>query len=87
MSAEGLAAGNLVAAMVAIITSAGILLATHPVQMETALQMALGLLVNVGLRRPILLSRRPFEFGDKKEIPPAPYGPLAGDGKGGGKPQ
>ena len=47
--------------------------------------MALGLLVNVGLRRPILLSRRPFEFGDKKEFPPAPYGPLAGDGKGVGK--
>ena len=38
---------------------------------------ALGLLVNVGQRRPILLSRRPFEHGDKKEKPPTPYGPLA----------
>ncbi len=28
---------------------------------------ALGLLVNVGLRRPISLSRRPFEHGEKKE--------------------
>ncbi len=37
---------------------------------------ALGLLVNVGQRRPILLSRRPFEFGRKKDKPPAPYGPL-----------
>ena len=38
--------------------------------------MALGLLVNVGLRRPILLNRRPFEYGERKEKPPAPYGPL-----------
>jgi len=38
---------------------------------------ALGLLVNVGQRRPILLGRRPFEYGQKKEKPPAPYGPLA----------
>lgn len=38
---------------------------------------ALGLLVNVGQRRPILLNKRPFEFGKKKEKPPAPYGPLA----------
>ena len=38
---------------------------------------ALGLLVNVGQRRPMLLNRRPFEYGPKKEKPPAPYGPLA----------
>jgi len=38
---------------------------------------ALGLLVNVGQRRPILLGRRPFEHGPKKEKPPTPYGPLA----------
>jgi len=38
---------------------------------------ALGLLVNVGQRRPILLGKRPFEHGPKKEKPPAPYGPLA----------
>ena len=37
---------------------------------------ALGLLVNVGQRRPILLGKRPFEFGERKEKPPAPYGPL-----------
>ena len=42
---------------------------------------ALGLLVNVGQRRPILLGKRPFEHGPKKEKPPAPYGPL-GDGSG-----
>ena len=42
---------------------------------------ALGLLVNVGQRRPILLGRRPFEYGERKEKPPAPYGPL-GDGSG-----
>ncbi|MGB2821270.1 MAG: FtsW/RodA/SpoVE family cell cycle protein [Phycisphaerae bacterium] len=41
--------------------------------------VALGVLVNVGQRRPILLGRRPFEFGEKKEKPPAPYGPLADD--------
>ena len=41
--------------------------------------VALGLLVNVGMRRPILLGRRPFEFGQKKEKPPAPYGPVADD--------
>lgn len=39
--------------------------------------MALGLLVNVGQRRPIDLGKRPFEFGQRKEKPPAPYGPLA----------
>jgi rod shape-determining protein RodA len=38
--------------------------------------LALGLLVNVGQRRPILLGKRPFEFGEKKEKPPAPYGPF-----------
>lgn len=38
---------------------------------------ALGLLVNVGQRRPILLSRRPFEYGEKKDKPPSPYGPFA----------
>ena len=38
--------------------------------------IALGLLVNVGQRRPILLGKRPFEFGEKKEKPPAPYGPF-----------
>ncbi|MBI5723236.1 MAG: FtsW/RodA/SpoVE family cell cycle protein, partial [Planctomycetes bacterium] len=38
---------------------------------------ALGLLVNVGQRRPILLSRRPFEYGRKKDKPPSPYGPFA----------
>jgi len=42
---------------------------------------ALGLLVNVGQRRPILLSQRPFEYGEKREKPPAPFGPLAGTGK------
>lgn len=41
--------------------------------------VALGLLVNVGMRRPIILSRRPFEFGERKEKPPQPYGPLADD--------
>ena len=39
--------------------------------------VALGLLVNVGQRRPILLGRRPFEHGEKKDKPPAPYGPLS----------
>lgn len=38
---------------------------------------AVGLLVNVGQRRPILLSRRPFEHGEKKEKAPQPFGPLA----------
>ena len=49
---------------------------------------ALGLLVNVGMRRPILLSQRPFEHGDKREKPArfesrgataggAPQGPTA----------
>jgi len=38
---------------------------------------ALGLLVNIGQRRPILLGRRPFEYGERGEKPPAPYGPLA----------
>ena len=38
---------------------------------------ALGLLVNVGQRRPILLGKRPFEFGEKREKPPAPYGPFS----------
>jgi len=39
--------------------------------------MALGLLVNVGQRRPMLLGKRPFEFGEKKEKPPSPYGPFS----------
>lgn len=38
--------------------------------------LALGLLINVGQRRPIILSRRPFEYRQKKEKPPAPYGPF-----------
>jgi rod shape-determining protein RodA len=38
---------------------------------------AVGLLVNVGLRRPILLSRRPFEHGEKREKPPGVTGPIA----------
>jgi rod shape-determining protein RodA len=38
--------------------------------------IALGLLVNVGQRRPVLLGKHPFEFGQKKEKPPAPYGPF-----------
>ncbi len=38
---------------------------------------AVGLLVNVGQRRPILLSRRPFEHGEKREKVPQPFGPLA----------
>jgi rod shape determining protein RodA len=42
---------------------------------------ALGLLVNVGYHRPILLSRRPFEHGQKRNRPPAPYGPVAADGR------
>jgi cell division protein FtsW (lipid II flippase) len=37
---------------------------------------ALGLLVNVGQRRPIFLSRRPFEHGEKREKPPGAAGPL-----------
>jgi len=41
--------------------------------------VALGLLVNVGIRRPILLGRRPFEYGQKKDKPPAPYGPVGGE--------
>ena len=41
--------------------------------------MALGLLVNVGRHRPILLGKRPFEHGQRKEKPPSPYGPLADD--------
>ena len=39
--------------------------------------LALGLLVNVGQRRPMLLSKRPFEYGEKKEKPPSPYGPFS----------
>ncbi|MCP4376300.1 MAG: rod shape-determining protein RodA [bacterium] len=42
---------------------------------------ALGLLVNVGYHRPILLSRRPFEHGQKRNRPPAPYGPVAANGR------
>ncbi|MBT3200771.1 MAG: rod shape-determining protein RodA [Phycisphaerales bacterium] len=42
---------------------------------------ALGLLVNVGYHRPMTLSRRPFEHGQKREKPPAPYGPVAADGR------
>ncbi len=41
--------------------------------------LAIGLLVNVGIRRPVLLGRRPFEFGQKKEKPPSPYGPFSSD--------
>jgi rod shape-determining protein RodA len=43
---------------------------------------ALGLLVNVGQRRRIHLSRRPFEFAEKKPKPPAPFGPLADSWEG-----
>lgn len=43
---------------------------------------ALGLLVNVGQRRPITLARRPFEYGERPEKPPAPFGPLGGDDGG-----
>ena len=43
---------------------------------------AIGLLVNVGQHRPILLSQRPFEYGERKQKPPAPYGPFA-DGPSG----
>jgi len=42
---------------------------------------ALGLLVNVGYHRPMLLSRRPFEHGEKRTRPPAPYGPIAANGR------
>ena len=42
---------------------------------------ALGLLVNVGYHRPILLARRPFEHGEKRAKPPAPYGPMAANGR------
>lgn len=38
---------------------------------------AIGLLVNIGQNRPILLGQRPFEHGDKREKPPSPYSPLA----------
>ncbi|HUS46741.1 MAG TPA: FtsW/RodA/SpoVE family cell cycle protein [Phycisphaerae bacterium] len=41
---------------------------------------ALGLLVNVGQRRPILLGKRPFEYGDRAPKPPAPFGPLGHSG-------
>jgi hypothetical protein len=34
--------------------------------------VALGLLVNVAHHRPILLGRRPFEFGRRERISPAP---------------
>ncbi|MFP4105291.1 MAG: FtsW/RodA/SpoVE family cell cycle protein [Phycisphaerae bacterium] len=45
--------------------------------------MALGLLVNVGQRRPILLGQKPFEYGEKREKPPQPFGPDArGEGPG-----
>ncbi len=40
---------------------------------------ALGLLVNVGQRRPILLGKRPFEYGERKPKPPRPVGPLSED--------
>ena len=40
--------------------------------------LALGLLVNVGQRRPMLLGKRPFEYGEKKDKPPSPYGPFGG---------
>jgi rod shape determining protein RodA len=43
---------------------------------------ALGLLVNVGMRRPILLARRPFEHGEKRQKPLAlgtmSHGPASG---------
>ncbi|MDP6542968.1 MAG: FtsW/RodA/SpoVE family cell cycle protein [Phycisphaerae bacterium] len=42
---------------------------------------ALGLLVNVGYHRPMLLSRRPFEHGERRSKPPAPYGPIAANGR------
>jgi len=42
---------------------------------------ALGLLVNVGYHRPVLLGRRPFEHGERREKPPAPYGPVAENGR------
>ena len=41
---------------------------------------ALGLLVNVGQRRPMLLSRRPFEH--KQDTRPAPYRPLESSNAG-----
>ncbi|MDP6635581.1 MAG: FtsW/RodA/SpoVE family cell cycle protein [Phycisphaerae bacterium] len=42
---------------------------------------ALGLLINVGYHRPMLLSRRPFEYGRRRSKPPAPYGPVAANGR------
>ena len=42
---------------------------------------ALGLLVNIGYHRPILLGRRPCEHGARPSKPPAPYGPVAADGR------
>ena len=42
---------------------------------------ALGLLVNVSYHTPLLLSRRPFEHGEKRAKPPAPYGPVAANGR------
>ncbi|MFW6066461.1 MAG: FtsW/RodA/SpoVE family cell cycle protein, partial [Planctomycetota bacterium] len=48
---------------------------------------AVGLLVNVGQRRAILLSRRPFEHGEKKEKAPQPFGPLAEGRRPGPRPE
>jgi len=42
---------------------------------------ALGLLINVGYHRPVLLGRHPFEHGQRRDKPPAPYGPVAADGR------
>ncbi|MDY7009831.1 MAG: FtsW/RodA/SpoVE family cell cycle protein [Planctomycetota bacterium] len=38
--------------------------------------VAMGLLINVAQRRPILLGPKPFEYGRKRLIEPASYGPL-----------
>jgi rod shape determining protein RodA len=42
---------------------------------------ALGLLVNIGYHRPMSLGRRPFEHGQWRSKPPAPYGPVAANGR------
>ncbi len=38
--------------------------------------VAMGLLINVAQRRPILLGPKPFEYGRRRLIEPAAYGPL-----------
>ena len=43
---------------------------------------ALGLLVNVGIRRPILLGRKPFEFGRGKADEDGRYDTPLGDLEG-----